>query len=445
VEDPNASASTRGAALLGIARSWRGEHDLTRMESSYRRVIREAPAAATRAAALWELARELDEAGHRTAALQLYRRLRDGYPGSENAGDARFAIGILHWREGRRREAAMAFENARERADSDAARNRALVWLAKARMAAEDADSARSLLSEAAGAGSDDFYGIAAVALAAARTWKDAEFVPTMLEAKEGGASSSRAMETEADGPSGNVNDARATGIAETDSSAGAGAPLASLLLDLGFSEEAASILRESARSGDVPARLARAREALQGGAPRTALRIAESLRWSSEARSAPDFERLRYPIAWAWQVLEACSRSGVDPLLAYAVVRQESGFDPEAVSAAGARGLLQLMPSTAAAEAQSLGIEVAGDAGVDSVETNLLLGTHHMARLLEQFPGDLPAALAAYNANPEKARTWSAAAGDPDVFLETIGWRETRGYVKTVLRNLLRYRALYY
>src|SRR5436309_3100623 len=134
----------------------------------------------------------------------------------------------------------------------------------------------------------------------------------------------------------------------------------------------------------------------------------------------------------------------GVDALLLAALVRQESVFDVQALSPAGARGLAQLLPSTAALMARGLDVTFYPD-WITVPDLNLHLGAAHLADLLRRF-GRVDAAVAAYNAGPIPVRRWldREGANDPDRFIELIPYPETRGYVRSLLRNRELYRALY-
>jgi len=134
----------------------------------------------------------------------------------------------------------------------------------------------------------------------------------------------------------------------------------------------------------------------------------------------------------------------GVDALLLAALVRQESVFDVEALSPAGARGLAQLLPSTASLMARGLDVTFYPE-WITVPDLNLHLGAAHLAELLRRF-GRVDAAIAAYNAGPSPVRRWleRAGAADPDRFVELIPYPETRGYVRSLLRNRELYRALY-
>jgi soluble lytic murein transglycosylase len=134
---------------------------------------------------------------------------------------------------------------------------------------------------------------------------------------------------------------------------------------------------------------------------------------------------------------------------LVYAIVRQESAFDQYAVSRVGARGLMQLMPGTAATLARKMQIGYSvGQLTADGAY-NIQLGRTYLEGLLDDFGGSYALAIAGYNAGPGRIRQWLHDYGDPrghDVsmvdWIETIPFTETRIYVQRVLENLQVYRG---
>ena len=170
-------------------------------------------------------------------------------------------------------------------------------------------------------------------------------------------------------------------------------------------------------------------------------------LGWQAALRSPNDPRVLRAIFPWPNRgALEAEAREfGVDPFLLAALVRQESVFDIAALSRAGARGLAQLLPGTAALTARDL--DVTFDPGwITLPDYNLHLGAAHLAELLRRFSGRVEVAAAAYNAGTAPVERWLTRPGadDPDQFLELVTYPETRGYIRSVLRNRELYRALY-
>jgi soluble lytic murein transglycosylase len=126
-------------------------------------------------------------------------------------------------------------------------------------------------------------------------------------------------------------------------------------------------------------------------------------------------------------------------------LIREESRFDPAAVSPAGAYGLMQLMPGTAQSTARSLGLAVPDQRGLVDPATNITLGAGVLKAELVRF-GRPDLALAAYNAGPNLVRRWmnEHPGADADTFIETVPYGETRGYIKTVQQSAAMYRWLY-
>ena len=168
---------------------------------------------------------------------------------------------------------------------------------------------------------------------------------------------------------------------------------------------------------------------------------------WQAALKAPNDPRVLRAIFPWPNRraVEGEAAEFGVDPLLLVAIVRQESVFDAEALSPAGARGLAQLLPGTAALTARGLDVTFYPE-WITVPDLNLHLGAAHLQELLERFAGRVDAAVAAYNAGTTPVMRWLARPGaeDPDQFIEAIPYQETRGYVRSVLRNRELYRALY-
>lgn len=136
------------------------------------------------------------------------------------------------------------------------------------------------------------------------------------------------------------------------------------------------------------------------------------------------------------------------DRAAVFAIMRQESMFQVDAVSSAGARGLMQLMPGTAQEVARAVGLDYSPNRLVTDAAYNALLGSTYLNTQLERYDGSLVLAAAAYNAGPGNANKWIRAYGDPRadnvdpvIWVELIPFQETRTYVKRVLGNYLVYR----
>jgi soluble lytic murein transglycosylase len=146
--------------------------------------------------------------------------------------------------------------------------------------------------------------------------------------------------------------------------------------------------------------------------------------------------------------LIPVAQRGAAEPPLVLAITRQESVFDPEAVSRSDARGLMQLKPSTAQDMAKALSIPFAAGRLLSDPAYNVTLGQAYLDKLLGRFGGSYVLAVAAYNAGPNRVQQWLDAYGDPrqadaDVvdWIETIPFNETRNYVQRVLENLQVYR----
>lgn len=133
---------------------------------------------------------------------------------------------------------------------------------------------------------------------------------------------------------------------------------------------------------------------------------------------------------------------------LVHALIRQESGFDPLAVSPAGARGLMQLMPATAKEVAKKAGLQHDVRWLTSRPAHNIELGTRYFKRVLEKYDGSYALALAAYNAGPGRVDRWIGEMGDPRTpevdmiaWIENIPFYETRNYVQRVLEGVYVYR----
>lgn len=136
------------------------------------------------------------------------------------------------------------------------------------------------------------------------------------------------------------------------------------------------------------------------------------------------------------------------DPALVHAIIRQESNFNRQAVSSAGARGLMQVMPATAGAVAKKEGLRHTDAKLTADPQHNVRIGAAYLQELLQRYGGSYILAIAAYNAGPGRVSSWLNTYGDPrsstvDVvdWLETMPIYETRNYVQRVLENLHLYR----
>lgn len=143
----------------------------------------------------------------------------------------------------------------------------------------------------------------------------------------------------------------------------------------------------------------------------------------------------LRFPLAHEAIIRREAGKHGLDPAWVAAEIRAESIFDPKARSAANARGLMQVLPETGAGVARRLGLPWSGAESLYDPQTNIIFGTAYLRQMEEKY-GRPYVAIAAYNAGPAPVARWQSQrpAMDPDFWIETISYKETRDYVARVL-----------
>jgi len=147
------------------------------------------------------------------------------------------------------------------------------------------------------------------------------------------------------------------------------------------------------------------------------------------------------------WNDLQRNARANrLDPFLVAALVRQESEFNPGAVSRANAVGLMQLLPGTGRKVARELRVRRFNTQKMLNPATNLQLGTKYFRSMVDQYNGTVEYALAAYNAGADRVQGWLAEGNFPSTeeFVESIPFTETREYVQAIMRNASLYRRLY-
>ena len=154
----------------------------------------------------------------------------------------------------------------------------------------------------------------------------------------------------------------------------------------------------------------------------------------------------LSYPLAFAEYLNPYTDHWELDPALPFAIMRQESAFQPGALSYANAYGLMQIIPPTGDEIATKIGYENFKTDDLNKPKINLLFGTFYLKYLLDTFDNDLIYAIAGYNAGPDAVSRWKEKAPrlERDEFVELIPYNQTRDYVKKVLTNYLHYKAIW-
>ena len=149
----------------------------------------------------------------------------------------------------------------------------------------------------------------------------------------------------------------------------------------------------------------------------------------------------------FGWRGAHALREQGVEASLIYAIMREESRFDPEARSQVGAVGLMQFIPETANKMAAALEIEPFDQDDLYEPETAVRIGARYLADLFALFPNNPYAVAASYNGGEDNVARWAKRAADerdPDLIVSEISYKETKGYVFKVMNNYWAYQGLY-
>lgn len=223
------------------------------------------------------------------------------------------------------------------------------------------------------------------------------------------------------------------------------------VLLTLGIAETMSPAIRTRFPLSDTSLALAGSELLIANGLYQRSLYSAEvvSRRLPSGLlhRSLPSsYRRLLYPRPYEFQVEQQASRFGIDPDLLTAIMREESRFDPMAVSGASARGLTQFVGPTARRMAQKLGWPPLDPADLHQPQVAITLGAAYLAELMDRFQGNTHQVVAAYNAGEDLARLWQAYcySPEPEEFFSKVGFRQTRGYLEKVLTSRAQYAEIY-
>lgn len=189
---------------------------------------------------------------------------------------------------------------------------------------------------------------------------------------------------------------------------------------------------------------------------PLSAIKLMNHIWTSRRDLIHPDIIPIAYPKDYL-PTVKKHAVSGIDPYLVLGLIRQESAFQKNAMSASSARGLMQLLTGTAKEMARSLRMSsVSLPWGLYTPEINIKLGSFYLRRRIEAYKGHVPMALASYNVGPGRLQKWSTDRNTiaelqdgiskdswkiQDMWVEEMPWEETRFYVKAVLRNYLLYK----
>lgn len=433
----------RYRAALVLQRLGRNDEALQEL----RDLVAAFPASEAAQDALWEYARFLSELGRFDESKQAYQEFRTRYPASQRVQDAVFEEALTFYRAGDHAAAASALGSVPAPPHGGAGSARNALWRGKALLATGDRMGAEAAWREAARLAPGSYYGLRAELLLHGAPGEAAPAKPlrdTGLTAEHmAEAEAWLAARLSAAAP---ASDARQRVLAD---------PLvhrAALLEAMGQHASATAEYQTAVRShrGDGAALYALAvllHERGQFGAAMLAVALLQDVTRTGNPRDLPRLlQVVLHPTPYRALVHAAAAEHGLDPALLYALMKQESLFDPRATSSAQARGLTQVIPSTGREIAAGLGLPDFQQAHLYRPVVSIRFGAFYLARQLAFLGGNPVFALAAYNGGPGSALRWMAnnRAIDPDLFVETIDFPETRLYVHNVMENYARYRLLY-
>jgi len=422
-------AAGRPEVLFWLARCYGRLGGRARSLALLVELVTVAPQARRADEALLFLAAGYLEDGRRDQAADAFERLMRLHPHSDRFEAALWGRGWLWYREGQYARAAAAFRKLAARAAGW--RGQAMYWEARGLEAAGRPAEARRLFGELA-LGHNAYYG----RLARARLGGEGQPAGATLPL--------------ATGSPGTAEGKPAAGAPLERGRLAVARALAALWLADEASEEYWTLVQEHPEDRGLVSEAAATFLRLER--LDRAVTLAKRFLWPQYVQSGgtppiPAFWEALYPQGYRGLIGEQAAARRLDPYLVLAVIREESAFARHAASAAGARGLMQLMPYTAARLAGAHRLPAPrGGPDIEEPWYNITLGTAELADLVDEFKGDLALALASYNAGPQHVRRWIQERGyaGPEEFVEEIPFDETRTYVKRVLGSYDRYRQLY-
>ncbi len=410
------------------------------------------PSSTTSADYLMSAARIYEIGGKYDDTLQTWARVANEYPGSEQASTAIFMMGVLYYRNGDMNSALDAFNRSLAASIPSEDKARAGLWIGKTQQKLGDTASAQNAWREAQTRDAGGYYGERARDMLLER----APFSPPLstnltwdLAAERKDADSwvrltfNLPAETDLSGLGALANDPRIIRGTE--------------LWQLGMVEEARAEFEntrlefETNKNAEGSYRLTN--YLLDLGLYRPAILAARQtltiagLDEHTESMMAPIyFSHMRYGLYYSDIILPDAQTNNLDPLLLYSVIRQESLFEGFVVSSAGAGGLMQVMPPTGADIASQLGWPLNYDSkDLYRPDVSVAFGSYYLAHNRDLLQNDIYATLAAYNGGYGNALQWKELSGDdPDLFLESVRFEETRNYIRNIYEIYVIYRRLY-
>lgn len=444
-----------GKAWLGKARVEILAGEPAAARRIYRTFAREHPTDPSAAEALWRSALSAIAADNPLEAAADILALADGFPASERAPDGLSVLGIGSFVNGLYSQSQNAFQRLRDNYP-DVRAEASAYWLGRALHVQGQGEEARRLWEELAAQKPGDYYGVLA-GLASRRVgYAPEEFIFGGMEQAVGPAPSlagddgSRAFAEE--WLSGWVTGTVASwGLLPAAVAEDADLRNGQLLLDLGRRGEALAQLElVYRRYGDDPAALyALALHFEELETFRLSLISAVWLIEQSPAKSVENgpifLQRMAYPRHFAELIDTEAARNGIDPLIFYSLIRQESLFEEGARSFAAAQGLAQIIPATGQEIAGRIAFPNYSNALIYRPYINIRFGAFYLAWVRDFVDGRIASALAGYNGGPGNSQRWRELSGPDDtLFVELMDFSETRLYLQRILSHYYHYTRLY-
>ena len=419
---------------------------------TYLDFIRAVPGSSLAVDYMMTAARIYERNGRYDEAAQLWSRVGNEYPGNEQASTAVFLSGIVFYRNGDFFSALESFNRSLGLALTTTDKARAYLWLGKAQQKLGNPDDAINAWRVAQELDPGGYYSERGRDLLIDR----APFAPTIA----GNLSPDLAAERVAADAwvrltfnlPANTN-LSGLGALASDEKVIRGSELWALGLYENARLEFEGLRVELEVNKDAIGSYQLANYLIDLGLYRTAIFTARQtltlagLDEHSESMMAPPyFSHLRYGLYYSDLVIPNAQANDFDPLFIFSVIRQESFFEGFVNSNVGARGLMQIIPETG----EQITYELTWprnytDKDLYRPDVSIRFGTHYLATNRNFLNGDLYATLAAYNGGPGNAAAWKELAGDdPDLYLETVRFEETRNYIRNIYEIFVIYKRLY-
>ncbi len=415
---PRGDSAPRALEQLALI-DW-NQNRMEEAREMFGRLVMDFPRSPQAPGAMLRIGRILEEQKDFDRARAEYLRLLQRYPAGAPAEQARFRAPWMYYMTGHYELAASSFGVMVDKARSDAERDKFLYWRARALEKSGLKSRARRIFEHLAKSLHSNYY----PALAAMRVKAPLPFLPA----------SAASLPKLHPVP-------KVSGVAEFHLTRALA--LQKLGLNTLAPNELSALETDAGHEADVRRFVLAGYEA--SGAYYDA--IVAASRMEHRGMLDPDVaERIRYPRGFRDLIRAEARRRGLDPYLMFALIRQESLFNPSATSVSNARGLMQLLPKTArGVAARSHDHDALDNLNLYDPNLNVRLGTAYFRKLLTMFHGDDIKAVAAYNAGDNAVKEWlNRFPGSDDEWVENITYLETRRYVKQVIGGRREYRMLY-